>query len=312
MDLSATVSQTRVASAAGPAAPALHLAREGFAERFNRDLFGFRHNLHQQALFAPDSLLQLAARYESHPRDYFVAATAPAAGTEFTSVRHSQCGVAEALQRMDREPTRILLKRPENHDPRFRKLLDCLFGQVMDLRGGLQGERLVRLESAVFITSASSITPIHFDPEIAFFMQIQGRKVYHVFSPRSLTEAELESFYRHGVLSIAEVDLSERDPELERVYTLEPGDGHHQPHDAPHWVETGSERSVSYSFVFETDATRARGRTRAFNFYLRRAGMTPDSLGSSAMRDAAKAAAMRVAFPIRRRLARFVPGLGGS
>jgi hypothetical protein len=310
MDLSATVSQPRTASAAA-APPALQLEREGFAQRFNRDLFGFRHNLHEQALFAPDSLLQLAARYEPHPRDYFVAAAAPAAGTEFTSVRHSQYGVAEALDRLDREPTRILLKRPENHDPRFRKLLDTLFGQVMDLRGGLRGERLVRLESAVFITSASSITPIHFDPEIAFFMQIQGRKIYHVFAPESLPEAELESFYRHGVVSIAEVDLSKRDPDLERVYTLEPGDGHHQPHDAPHWVETGPERSVSYSFVFETDATRARSRTRAFNFYLRRAGMTPDRPGSSAVRDAAKAAAMRVAFPIRRRLARFVPGLGG-
>jgi hypothetical protein len=191
-------------------------------------------------------------------------------------------------------------------------LLDALFAQVLHLRGGLRGERLRRLESAVFITSAASITPFHFDPEIAFFMQIEGRKVYHVYDPASVSEHELEQFYRRGELSIAEVDLKSRDPSLEHVYTLNPGDGHHQPHDSPHWVETGAGRSISYSFVFETNATRARGRTLACNFYLRRAGMTPSRPGLSPMQDAAKAAAIRVAFPVRRRLLRLWSRAGGS
>jgi hypothetical protein len=185
---------------------------------------------------------------------------------------------------------------------RFRHLLDSLFGQVMQLRGGLKGERLVRLESAVFVTSATSITPCHFDPEIAFFAQIEGRKNYHVYSPSSMSEAELESFYREGLVSIAQVDLPTRDPKLEHFYPLKPGDGHHQPQNCPHWVETGAERSISYSFVFETDATRARNRTRACNHFLRRAGLNPAPPGESPARDAAKAAAMRVMFPIRRRV----------
>jgi hypothetical protein len=286
--------------------PALHLDPQGFAERFNRELFGFKHNLHVQPLFGTSSLLRLASRYGPYPQDFFVAAAAPAAGTEFNAVRHSQFGVVEAMQRLDSEPTRILLKRPENHDPGFRELLHRLFSQVIALRGGLRGERLLRLESAVFITSASSITPVHFDPEIAFFMQVQGRKIYHVYSPASVSESELERFYRQGMVSIAEIDLASRDSNLERVYTLEPGDGHHQPHDSPHWVETGSERSVSYSFVFETDATRARSRTRAFNYFLRRVGMTPKRPGLSPPVDAAKAAVMRVAFPVGRRLAKLL------
>src|SRR5262249_49594394 len=142
---------------------------------------------------------------------------------------------------------------------------DSLFAQVIALRGGLGRERVVRLESAIFATSARSITPCHFDPEIAFFTQIEGRKNYHVYSPASMREAELEGFYRHGIVSIAQVDLPTRNPRFERFYPLEPGDGHHQPQNSPHWVETGAERSISYSFVFETDVSRARNRTRACN-----------------------------------------------
>jgi hypothetical protein len=290
--------------------PTLLLPAEGFAERFNRDSFGFEHNLPQLELFSFDRLLQLAAGYIPHPTEYFVAATAVSAGTGFTSVRHSYCSVVEALQRLDQEPTRVLLKRPENHDPLFRALLDDLFAQVMRLRGGLRGERLTRLESAVFITSAASITPFHFDPEIAFFMQVEGRKIYHVYAPSSVSETELEQFYQRGMVSIAEVDLKTRDAGLEHVYNLNPGDGHHQPHDSPHWVETGAGRSVSYSFVFETSETRARSRTRACNFYLRRAGVTPTLPGLSPVRDAAKAAAIRVAFPVRRRLVKLLSRAG--
>jgi hypothetical protein len=285
---------------------------EGFPARFNRELFGFRHRLHELPIFAPEAMQRLAERYAPHPREFFVSAGAPRAGSRFTSVRNGQLGVVEAMQRLDSEPTRVLLKRPENHDPVFWEVLDQLFSEVLRLRGGLRGERLMRLESAIFITSARSITPFHFDPEIAFFMQVEGRKTYHVYSPASVSEVELENFYRQGVVSIAEVDLASRDSRLERVYNLDAGDGHHQPHDSPHWVETGAERSVSYSFVFETDATRARSRARAFNYYVRRAGMTPRNVGSNRVRDAAKAATMRVAFPVRRRLLRLMPDARGA
>jgi len=280
----------------------LYLDPQRFATDFDRESFGFKHNLHTLGLFDFDSLLQLARRFGAAPRDYFVAAAAPSAATRFESVPHGQYTPEQALGRLDSAAVRVLLKRPENHDARFRKLLDTLFDQVIALRGGLKGERIVRLESAVFITSASSITPCHFDPEIAFFAQIQGRKNYHVYSPSSMSESELETFFHRGILSIAQVDLPTRNPKLETCYPLQPGDGHHQPQNAPHWVETGAERSVSFSFVFETDASRARNRTRACNYFLRQAGIRPAVPGASPSRDAAKAAAMRVVFPIRRRV----------
>jgi hypothetical protein len=289
-------------SAQATDAPSLHIEPSRFTADFDREPFAFSHNLHTLDLFQFDSLVGLAQRFAAAPRDYFVAAAAPSAATEFEAVPHSQWTVAEAMQRVDSAAVRVLLKRPENHDTRFKRLLDSLFEQVLALRGGLHGERVVRLESAVFVTSASSITPCHFDPEIAFFAQIAGRKNYHVFSPSSMSEMELETFYRRGIVSIAQVDLPTRNPRLEHFFPLMPGDGHHQPQNSPHWVETGAERSVSYSFVFETDASRARNRTRACNHFLRRAGISPTVPGTSPARDAAKAATMRVVFPIRRRV----------
>lgn len=275
-----------------------------FRADFDRSPFGFTHRLSDLALFEPDSIRGLASAYAAHPSEYFVAASAASAGTAFDAVPHSQCGPVEALDRLTAVPTRLLLKRPENRDPRFRQLLDTFFAQVLELRGGLQGERVVRLESAVFVTSAAATTPFHFDPEIAFFTQIEGEKIYHVYPPATLSDPVIEDFYRHGRVSIAQIDLAACDPAREQVFVLGPGKGLHQPQNSPHWVETRASRSVSYSVVFETDASRARGRVRAFNHYLRKLGLEPAAPGAHPTADFLKSRVMRVATPVRNRLRR--------
>jgi hypothetical protein len=279
----------------------LNIERAEFERHFDREPFAFTHNLHALDAFGFDSLTALARKYAGHPRDFFVSASAPAADSDFFSVPHGHHPLEEAMARLDSSAVRVLLKRPEDHDPRFRAILDRLFAQVLDLRGGLRGEKLVRLESAVFITSASATTPFHFDPEIAFFSQIEGEKIYHMYAPAVLGEPELEKFYLQGLVSIGQVPLHGRDPRHEHVFALRPGKGMHQPQNSPHWVETRAERSISYSFVFETDATRAAGRTRAFNYYLRKVGLEPQHPGAHPARDAFKAGSMRALIPIRRR-----------
>lgn len=284
----------------------LHVSRDAMLKNFDIEPFGFKHSLHQLELFSFDSLTALADHYEAHPADYFVTTSAPQAGTEFFSVAHGRCGPGAAIRSLDSTATRLLLKRPENHDPRFRALLDRLFKQVMDLKGGLGADRVVRLESAVFISSASSITPFHFDPEIAFFTHIEGEKNYHVYSPASLSEHELEKFYLQGVVNIGQVALKGRDPKREHVFDLQAGDGFHQPQNSPHWVATGPGRSVSYSFVYETLATRAAGRTRAYNHYVRKLGLTPPALGAHPTADELKARSMRLLIPFRSKVSRVV------
>ena len=203
----------------------LNLEPDIFRGSFDREPFGFTHNLHELDLFESESLLALAEKLADHPNDYYVAGGAVSPGTDFYSVAHPGCSPHEALQHLDSAGYRILLKRPEKYDPRFRELLDHLFRQVVDLRGGLGGERVVRLESGILISSAATTTPFHFDPEINFFAQIEGEKIYHVFSPSVLTETELERFYIRGRVNIGQVPLQGRDPTREHVFRARPGQG---------------------------------------------------------------------------------------
>jgi hypothetical protein len=133
---------------------------------------------------------------------------------------------------------------------------------------------------------------------VGFFSQIEGEKFYHIYPPDSARETDMERFYIRGRVDIGNVDISGLSPEREQVFCLLPGMGFHQPQNS-HWVKTGDSRSVSYTFVFQTDAARARGRTRAFNYCLRKAGVSPSRWGLHPRADAVKSGAMQAAIPIQ-------------
>lgn len=292
--------------------PCLQFDSHRFRESFDREPIGFSHNLGELDLFKMSSLYELAEKFVGAPKDYMVAGGAPQPDTKFFSVPVVDQKPHEILENLDRGSYRILLKRAENYDRRYKDLVQTLFEQVISLRGGLNGAKVVRLESGILISSAATITPFHFDPEIGFFSQIEGEKSYHVYSPTVITEQELESFYIRGAVSIAQVDLNGRDRSREYVFSLKPGMGFHQPQNSPHWVETGKSRSISFTFVFETDATRATGRTRCFNHYLRKLRWNPTRPGLNPAVDTIKADAMRVLLPVRRSVGQVVNNVRGS
>ena len=176
----------------------LQIEPDTFRLSYDRRPFGFTHRLHGLSLFKEESLYALATKYRDAPQHYFVAAGAPTPGTQFylgPAIRHRP---HEALQRLDGSGYRVLLKRMELFDPDYADLLHQLFAQVVELLGGLDAARVVRLESAIFVSAASTITPFHYDPEVNFFAQIEGPKTYHVYAPPAVSEAELESFMRVG------------------------------------------------------------------------------------------------------------------
>jgi len=278
----------------------LHLDPATFEQAFDKTPFGFSHELHKLELFSFESLRGLAQRIARKDPDWFVARSAVRPEQRFYSVDQRYLKPHEALEQLETGTHRILLKRVETHDSAFRDLLDQLFDQVIALRGGLRGARIVRRESAIFISSGEAITPFHYDPEINFFAQIEGEKEYHVYAPSAVQEPELENFFVHGQVDIAQVPLAGRDPAHEQVFKLKAGLGHHQPQNSPHWVKTGASRSISYSMVWETDESRATGRARACNYYLRRLGLQPSPPGKASGRDAAKAGAMQVLTPMRK------------
>lgn len=278
-----------------------------FAENYDRVPFGFNHNLQSLALFENEALRSLCEAYAAHPQDYSVACSAPTAGTVFYSVPKTSLKPHEAFEQLTAGSYKILLKRLERHDDGFRDLLNTLFAQVKDrLRRNRFCDEVVRLESSIFISAPQAKTPFHFDPEVNFFSQIEGEKIYHLYEPSVLGEDEVEPLYVRATTDIGQVDLARRDASVEHVFRLRPGTGLHQPQDSPHWVETVGSRSISYTFVYETTEGRRRARVRSFNAYLRRLHVDPSRPGERPARDAMKAAAMAAAIPVRRQIGKAV------
>lgn len=258
----------------------------------------FYHYLHKSELFSDDRLSRLAAKYDNDA-DSFVAGSASAPDTAFRTVESGKFGTYEAYKLVNTVPLRILFKRVENHDPDFRILRDRLFEQILEAKPELKDQKLVRFETAIFISSGSTTTPFHFDPEVNFFMQIAGHKEYHVYNPATVSEDELDEFYSRQVVDIAQVPLKGRPKDSEHVFQLRAGDGFYQPLNSPHWVRTGEGRSISYSLIFETEAMKKLGRARAFNYYARKLGV---NLRDATAQKTMKAAIVSAALPVKRQV----------
>jgi hypothetical protein len=283
--------------------PRFELNPAEFAAHYNRVPFGFGHNLHCLDLFSAASLRALCCAYADYPHDYFVSESAPDPGAVFYSVPRAPLRPHQAFDQLAPGSYKILLKRVENYDRRFHQLLHDLFSQIRyQLRQYRYCEEVVRLESSIFISAPWSTTPFHFDPEVNFFSQIEGEKIYHLYAPSALGEDEVEPLYVRATVDIGQVDLGRRDRSTEHSFTLRPGTGVHQPQDSPHWVETTGSRSVSYTFIYETREARQRARVRSFNHYLRRLHVQPMHPGVNAMRDTLKAAAMSAVIPVRKQI----------
>lgn len=285
----------------------LEMDSAAFTKKYDRVPFGYSHNLHRLALFQNEAMRSLCETYADHPEDFFVSRSAPAAGAAFYSVPKTSLKPHEAFDQLTAGSYKILLKRLERHNNGFQDLLNILFAQVKAQLGRNNfPEDVVRLESSIFISAPQATTPFHFDPEVNFFSQIEGEKIYHVYEPSVLAEDEVEPLYVRATVDIGQVDLGRRDPGAEHVFRLQPGMGLHQPQDAPHWVETIGSRSISYTFVYETLESRRRGRVRAFNSYLRRLHIDPPRPGERPVHDAIKAAAMTAAIPVRKQIRKAV------
>ena len=290
----------------------LSLDKSTIDGKFDREPFGFDHDLAELDLFRFENLVGLAEKFAPFDQDYYVAGSARTPGTEFYAVPSPRYKPHEAIAHLDEGAYRVLLKRPERLDRGFRDLLDHLFAEVARHRASLGRERILRLESAIFISSAAATTPFHFDPEVAFFCQIEGDKIYHVYEPAVLSEPELERFYKRGIVNIGQIDLAGRPEPAEHVFRLRGGKGLHQPQNAPHWVETREARSISYSFVFETERSRVAGRVRSYNHYLRKFGLAPTPPGYHPQLDELKSRTMQVFIPARQMLGRPARALVGA
>jgi hypothetical protein len=279
--------------------PLIELDRSLARARFHRAPFALRHGLADHDLFTLPRLVALA---KSMPRDrieYNSGKLEPGARPE--DVPGIAMPAEEVIRRIEDADAWLVIKGVE-FDPAYRALLHDVLDQL-STAAGAASEPFEDLQGFIFVSSAGSVTPFHFDAEENILVQIRGDKFVHIFDngDRSLVpEENLELSPSKHRNQPYRVDFERR----AEVYCLIPGDAVHIPYLWPHWVHTGSSWCVSMAMTWKTPAVRRMNKVRLMNGTLRRYGLPQPAPGLSALGDTAKVAihdaARLVMEPLRR------------
>jgi hypothetical protein len=150
------------------------------------------------------------------------------------------------------------------------------------------------------------VTPVHFDPEHNFLLQIRGRKEMNVcpFPSLESERRELERYYDGGHRNL------EAMPSEGEAFVLDPGQGVYVPPFMPHWVQNGPQASISLSITFRTRASLRAERVHGVNASLRRLGWSPPPPGASNARDITKESMWLALTGPKRRLSGLKRALG--
>lgn len=260
-----------------------------FNSHFDRAPFLVRHNLAGHPLFSLARLIELAKRLPNDHIEY--SSGRVPVNLDPTLTPATGLSVEETIRRIESCGSWMVLKYVEQ-DPEYRELLhDCL-GEVERCAKRLV-PGLCRREGFIFITSPFSTTPYHMDHEHNFLLQIRGQKRVSIFDPADrsiLSEEELERFYSGSHRNLVYRDEYQRKA---MVFELAPGAGLHFPVNAPHWVKTGGEVSVSFSVTFRSEVCERKRVIYGVNADLRRLGFKPRPVGRSQLRDTVKYNAFR-------------------
>lgn len=185
---------------------------------------------------------------------------------------------------VERNGFRISL-RDVQQAPEYAELihqcLDEVEGIVDDREGGMR-----RRTGYLFITAPACNTPMHFDPEHSFLLQVRGVKHVSVaaFDDDGVRQRELNRYYDGDECDFAAMQEAAED------FRIDPGLGVYLPSFVPHWVTTEAGVSVSFSIPFYTEFSERAEFVNRINRRLRKLHLSPRPPGASQPVDRVKAA----------------------
>jgi hypothetical protein len=259
---------------------------EAWSDAFARRSMLVRHSLVDHPLFTMEAIAELADRLPHHSvrREH---------GHLPIADSHNYVDVGEgppsaSVLDVERNGFRISL-RDIQQVPAYAEVVNDCLDEVEPLVAAREGGMRFR-SGYLFISCPASTTPMHFDAEHSFLLQLRGTKHVNVASfenDRPALRHELERYTDgkkcdfHAMQAVAE------------AFRIEPGLGVYLPSYIPHWVETEAGVSVSFSIPFYTRfSQRAEGVYRV-NSWLRKARLSPRPPGEFEPLDATKAAVFR-------------------
>jgi hypothetical protein len=257
-----------------------------FTDAFARRSLSVRHALVDHPLFAMEAIADLADRLppESVRRE---RGHLPFINTE-GYVDVGEGPPSATVLDIERNGSRISL-RDIQQAPEYARLIDECLDEVDAIVGQREGG-MSRRAGYLFISSPAATTPMHFDVEHSFLLQIRGTKNVSVAAfdgdPARL-ERERER-YLDGV----GCDFAAMEAAAE-TFRIGPGAGVYLPSYVPHWVETEAGVSVSFSIPFFTAFAERAETVHRINRRLRKLHFSPRPPGTSEPLDRTKATAAR-------------------
>ena len=208
-----------------------------------------------------------------------------------TTAATSTSGTArrrQTIKDVERNGVRISL-RDIHQAPEYAELINECLDEVEELVADREGG-MTRRAGYLFITAPASTTPMHFDVEHSFLLQIRGVKHVSVAAFEDDPAALQREFDRY-------VDGRECDFEAMQAvaeeFVIEPGVGVYLPSYVPHWVETEAGISISFSIPFHTEYVERAEAVSRINKRLRRIHLSPRPAGASESVDKTKQAVIR-------------------
>jgi hypothetical protein len=260
--------------------------RQLFAEAFAKRSVYVKHALSSHPLFTLDAIAELADRLapESVRRE---RGHLPFINTEgYVDVGAGP--PSQTILDIERNGFRVSL-RDIHQVPEYAELIhDCL-DEVDALVGDREGGMVDRA-GYLFISSPAATTPMHFDVEHSFLLQVRGTKHVHVAAfddDPSLLQRE-----RSRYLDGEECDFAAMEAVAD-TFVIQRGLGVYLPSYVPHWVETEAGVSISFSIPFYTAFCRQAETVHRINRRMRKLHLSPRPPGASPPIDRTKEAVSR-------------------
>ncbi|HEY2600287.1 MAG TPA: cupin domain-containing protein [Thermoleophilaceae bacterium] len=263
-----------------------------FAGAFARRSIAVRHGLAEHPLFELEAIAELADRLppESVRRE---RGDLPLANYgKYEDVGEGP--PSDTILNVEQTGTRVSL-RDIQAAPEYAELIDECLDQVADLVEERQGGMTDRA-GYLFISGPASTTPMHFDREHSFLLQVKGTKHVSVAAFVDDPAALRREFDRY--VDGRQCDFQAMQAVAE-TFTLRSGVGVYLPSYVPHWVETEAGISISFSIPFDTEHVQRAEAVIRINKRMRQLHLSPRPIGSSEPVDRAKAAVVRSLMRLR-------------
>ena len=262
----------------------LTIDADEFDRSFARASSAIRHALADHPLFSLEAIARLADRL---PPDQLRRERGDLPLDDRGYVDVGAGAPSETVLGIERNGFRVTLREIQS-DHEYGPLIAACQQEIASILGSREGG-VYRPSGYIFVTAPCGTTPMHFDGEHSFLLQIRGHKKVHTV-PRVQPEAiqlELDRYYDGEPCRFDDM------LESAECFEIGAGEGVYFPSFVPHWVTTGPTASVSFSLPFYTHFSRRAEDVNRINKRLRKLGLSPKPPGRSEPIDHAKAAVLR-------------------